>query len=34
MWDLRDHKSIGTIYGPNLSGDSLDFRYINYIYIK
>ncbi|CAD8172100.1 unnamed protein product [Paramecium pentaurelia] len=26
IWDLRDHKSIGTIYGPNLSGDSLDFR--------
>ena len=27
IWDLRDHKCVGTIFGPNLSGDSLDFRY-------
>lgn len=25
IWDVRDHKSIDHIYGPNLCGDSLDF---------
>ena len=26
-WDVRDGKSIGHIFGPNLSGDSLDYKY-------
>ena len=28
IWDLRDKRSIGSIQGPHVSGDSIDFRYI------
>ncbi|CAD8102441.1 unnamed protein product [Paramecium sonneborni] len=26
IWDLRDKRSVGSIQGPNVSGDSIDFR--------
>lgn len=26
IWDIRDRRSIATIYGPSLSGDSLDIK--------
>lgn len=26
LWDLREEKSIGNINGPNLTGDSLDYK--------
>lgn len=26
IWDIRQKELAGTIYGPNLSGDSLDFH--------
>lgn len=29
LWDLREEKSIGNINGPNLTGDSLDYKYWN-----
>lgn len=31
LWDLRASKSIGNIHGPNLSGDGLDYKYLNLI---
>lgn len=24
IWDLRDHKTASTIYGPRIAGDSID----------
>lgn len=26
IWDMREKRSVGVIYGPNCSGDSLDFK--------
>lgn len=26
FWDIRDSKSFGSIYGPSVSGDSLDIK--------
>ncbi|EAR93543.3 WD40 domain protein (macronuclear) [Tetrahymena thermophila SB210] len=26
LWDIREKKSVATIYGPSLSGDSLDYK--------
>lgn len=26
IWDLRSRKSVGYIYGPNISGDTIDFK--------
>jgi len=26
IWDLREKKKVGSIFGPTLSGDSLDFK--------
>ena len=26
LWDIRDKKSIGFIFGPNISGDTLDYK--------
>lgn len=26
IWDLRERKSVASIYGPNISGDSLDCK--------
>lgn len=26
LWDIREKKSVGTFFGPSLSGDSLDYK--------
>lgn len=26
IWDMRVKKSVGVVYGPNLSGDALDIK--------
>jgi WD40 repeat protein len=26
IWDLRERKAVGSIHGPNLTGDSLDYK--------
>lgn len=26
IWDIREKKSVGVIFGPNMSGDALDYK--------
>jgi COMPASS component SWD3 len=26
LWDIREKKSVATIFGPNCSGDSIDYK--------